>query len=357
MKTEVQATQRNFSLKRLRGEISLSDLIVAVEDLPWENEDQLRQVLQSLGYTLGKFAKAQDQKPTESAKGAYDHTYYDRKIRRRADQPHLPDTAPPAPELPIELSDQAISLDATLEPRESDEGQQIHPDWLGRGNLAGDFPPLFEDSNVPLPLPMARKSLFANNTSRSILVASLITQRIGNKVDIRRVINSIVWGEILQTLPKLTLATMEQGCQLLLDYSDSMAPYWDDLNALRKQIQNVAGIEYSRVYEFDSSPLSAKSRLSRKEKLPWEPETNKPVVVATDFGLSPGDQSLLTLLDWPVFLEKCASRCTPLVILTPLAKNNWPGDIGAYPVFIHWHPRTTASMVRQVIGNGHKVSA
>ncbi len=354
MKTKVQAIQRNFALKRQRGEISLSDLIAAVENLPWENEDQLRQILQSLGYTLGKLAKAQDQKPAESAKGAYDHNYYDRRVRRKADQLPLPDTAPPAPDLPIDISDRAISLDAILEPRQTDEGQHVHPDWLSREIVVDDFPPLFEDNNVPLPIP--RKSLFSENTSRGILGASLITQRSGSEVDIRRIINSIVRGEILHSLPTITISTMEKGCQLLFDYSASMAPYWDDLNTLGKQIQNVAGSEYLRIYEFDRSPLKANRMLSRKNKLGWKPEKDKPVIVATDFGLSTGDQSLLTLLDWPAFIDECASRCAPLIILTPLANNNWPGEIGDYPVFIHWHPRTTASIVRQVIGSGHKVS-
>lgn len=350
----------NQDKQRIRGEISLADLLIATKDLPWKNKQQLRQIAQSLGFTLKKDALGSGKTGPEQTKGVYDHNYYDRKPRPKQKEKaaNLPFTAPPPPELPVELSSNAQVLPSELIPRDNHEPIEIPPDWLADES---QFPPLLS-AEKPAAAALPRENLFPDNSSRGIITATLATQRVGCEPDIPQIITRIVRGDILHKIPYEKSTTLDQGCQLLLDYNETMVPYWEDLNSLGTQLEDVIGSDRVERYEFKNHPLDAKQWISRKKHKGWKPKIAKPVLVASNLGQTghgsdDTDINLSTINhDWQPFIARCQQHHVPLLILTPWQRAAWPVGLGDYPILIHWNPKTSASMVRQLIGNGLEVA-
>ncbi|NOZ53887.1 MAG: hypothetical protein GXP08_12265, partial [Gammaproteobacteria bacterium] len=196
--------------------------------------------------------------------------------------------------------------------------------------------------------------LIPDSTSRGILSAALATQREGDAVDIHGLIDRIVAGHIPSRLPRLPAGTLERGCQLLLHYSDDSVPYWEDMNALVQQVQQVIGVMRTDLYEFTDKPLDARRWSPADNYCPWQPKKGLPIVVATDLGMGGGSSTAQIKNSWRPFIQRCEVAVSPLILLIPWRRKYWPEQqLGPYPYLIHWSPHTTAAMVRRRIGKGH----
>jgi hypothetical protein len=60
--------------------------------------------------------------------------------------------------------------------------------------------------------------------------------------------------------------------------------------------------------------------------------------------------------DWRDFVRRCAAADSPLLILVPWPPRYWPADLGLFPQLVHWHPATTATMLRRQRGLAHRVA-
>lgn len=328
-----------------RGEISLGDLLTVVKDLPWKNEEQLRKIVRTLGFSWDA-NKAFE--PPGQPKSIYDRSHYaaQSKPLKTPQAPRSTISAPPPPELPVELPPQLLSSELT--PRQDVSPPLPPPDWLTQQTNSL----LSTEEKLTA---VIRQSLFPKNTSRGILSAALAVKRRGGNPDVEKIITTIVRGEILRDLPRTVGTTLEQGCQLLLDYSDNMSPYWDDLNELAIQIEQLLGKARLRVYDFEDHPLKAQNWTSSTELESWQPETSRPIVAASTLGVSRLGHAAVINRDWQKFIRRCEAAACPLLLLIPWQRQYWPVGLGSYPIMIHWNPRTTASMVRQLIGAGHEV--
>lgn len=342
-KSSNQPVWLNLDNERLRGEINLADLLMTIKDLPWESEGQLRQIAQSLGFTWQ--GHLPEPIAIEHSKGVYDRNRHAAQPKPKPNLPELniPFSAPPPPELPIELPPQVLSSTLTTYENCIESGQQ--PDWLYQ--QTNDL--LSEEEELPR---LARKNLFPTHTSRGVLSASLRVQRTSAEPDVPQIIRRMVRGEILRTLPRIRGTTLGQGCQLLLDYSDSMIPYWEDLNELAMQVENVIGTNRLHIYEFEGNPLEAKHREINGER---QGEKARPIVVASNLDVGVHRRNPIINKYWRQFIHQCKQAGSPLLILTPWQRESWPSGLGDYPILIHWNPRTTAGMVQQLVGKGHEV--
>ena len=142
-------------------------------------------------------------------------------------KPKLPAfTEPPAPELPVELPQTILASSLKpLTPQPALENGDL-PDWLTDETDDSDF----LTAECPSVKP-ARASLFPALTQRGILGAALMVRKPGKNINISALIAELVKGRIPQQMPFHSDTTLERGCQLLLDYSDSMTPFWEDLSA------------------------------------------------------------------------------------------------------------------------------
>jgi hypothetical protein len=69
-----------------------------------------------------------------------------------------------------------------------------------------------------------------------VFTAALATLRQGDRLDVDQLVRRVVEGRLPPRLPRLHGGDARRGCQLLLDFSDSMLPWWEDLRELAAQL-------------------------------------------------------------------------------------------------------------------------
>jgi hypothetical protein len=324
-----------------RGEVHLGDLARALADLPWQDQAQARAIAASLGFGLGAGAGGvqRSSRPTE----VYNPTAQPRhRDPARREPPPIP-VPPLPPELPPLPAD---ALPCRLRALDERAPAGPDPDWLGLDDAAPD-PALDPFARIDA-LPCAREPLFPHRTARHILSAALALTRTGDAIDETRLaaalIDALARREPLRALPRRCERTLARGCDLLLDYSAGMVPFWDDLTGLIDQVSAVVGAEQTRVYSFDARPDEALRWLPSGRRLPWTP-ADRPVLAATDLGLQHGTAARPDP-GWDRLGRRCAAAGLPLLILLPSPEHHWPPRLAGRPALIHWSPATSAALVQ-----------
>jgi hypothetical protein len=322
-----------------RGEIHLGDLARALAKLQWRDDEQARAIAACLGFGLQTTPGPRP--PTE----IYDRQRYPRTLRKSVKPPpERPLFVPPTPEPPPLLP--ANSLECSLQPlAERAPGAPDDADWLDEEDA------LFTEYSETR---VAREPICPERTNRHLLSAALATLRTGQEIDVSELIAAVCRREAVRELPRRPEPTLETGCQLLLDYSATMVPFWEDLNGLIGQVADVVGIAATRVFSFDTKPTEAVRRTVRGKRESWKPE-GRPVLAATDLGIQGRSGRVEPDRTWHQLAERCATERIPLVILIPWPEARWPLNIGGSPELVHWSPHTSAAMLRRKIGLGHRL--
>lgn len=327
---------------RNKADIGLSDLLIALADLPWQTEAHKQAIFHALGFAW------QDSKPeaivSSSPRQIFDHNRYQHRSSIKPASNTQPGfSAPPPPETPVELPQHILNSQLKVLDAAPDEV----PDWLNQDNvLLADEKPQVKAERV---------NLFPDLTHRGILSVALRVQKQGKDVDIPRLIKRVTKGQIPKILPTRSAVTLERGCQLLLDYSDSMVPFWDDLSGLADQTQNVLGKERVKIYEFDQDPTSGQCWDNPISAKPWHTDDTRPVLVASDFGINGGRVRWPINAAWCTFIDRCAKKHIPLIVFVPWRAAYWPDIHSNHPILVHWNPHTTATMIKKLVGTGHEI--
>lgn len=325
-----------MATERKRGEIHLGDLVRVLADLPWQGPDQAAAIAACLGFGLRPHRTPTPSEQPHRVAG-------DRTPTQPPDigeQAHpAPKTScfPPRPPRPVPLPEGAVRCELSLGKGRAPPNPDPPP-WLA--DAARDFP-----SREPVRA-LARATLLPERTARHALSATLATERSGADIDLSRLLDAICRRQPLRTLPRRPETTVAAGCQLLLDYSPGMVPFWEDLNALAEQVRDVVGEPANRVYAFDADPGSARHWTAAGDAQAWQPD-GRPVLVATDLGIqgrAPADPHP----GWTAFAADCARAGSPLLLLIPWPEERWPRAFPANTTLIHWGPRTSASRVRRL---------
>lgn len=323
-----------------RGEIHLGDLARALASLHWENDEQARAIAASLGF--GLHAAPKPGPPTE----IYDRQRYRRQATAQSKPPpECPVFVPRDREAPLTLPENALS--SFLQPiAERAPAAPEESEWLN------DPDELYSDEEESA---VSRQPLFLEQTNRHLLSAALASLRVGQEIEIHSLIAAVCRREVVAKVPCRPDSTLEFGCQLLLDYSATMVPFWEDLNGLIGQVADVVGTGSTRVFSFDTRPTDAFTWTADGRREPWQPE-GRPVLAATDFGVQGGSARAEPDPAWQELTGRCSGDGIPLVILIPWPEEYWPRDIGGSPELVHWSPGTTAGMIRRKIGAGHRLN-
>lgn len=329
-----------------RGEIQLGELIRAFGTLSPQNAEHAQAIAGCLGFGLAA-ADIDTAKPTPAI---YDRSRLsaqasaDRISSPQRKLPPVPSTRPEPVTLPERILSSTLRPLAAAPPADSDD----EPDWL-----AANYPRLDRPPGVSPP----RQTLFPERSARGIFTAALATQRLGSELDVDRLIRQVVQGRVPAQPPRLPSSTLVRGCQLLLDFSDSMLPWWEDLRQLATQLTAVLGEDRLATFDFASSPGQVSRWLAGKdEEQPWRPEPGRPLLLATDFGIQGRPAGKRVDASWPSFIDRCAAAGCPLIVLIPWSPEYWPTGLGPYPALVHWHPNTSAAMLRRQIGAGHELA-
>ncbi len=322
-----------------RGEIHLGDLARALKTLKWQDDKEAKTIAACLGFGLHD-TPSTPRPPSE----IYDRLRYLAQEPRASTPPPRRIFVPPAPEPPPALPAnplpsrlQALTERAPAAPSDNT--------WLDEEDAMYSRQ---EQTAV------ARRSLLPERTHRHVISAALATLRTGQDIDISKLLRAVCRREVIAELPRRPEATLERGCQLLLDYSTTMTPFWEDLNDLIAQVQDVVGPANTQIYSFDTAPTEAVRWLENGEREKWRPD-GRPLLIASDHGIQGKTGRAELHPDWSGFVASCAQAGAPLVVLIPWPESRWPRDIGGYPHLVHWSPHTSATMVKGKIGLGHPV--
>ncbi|MEF8703682.1 MAG: hypothetical protein V5B32_10590 [Candidatus Accumulibacter sp. UW26] len=321
-----------------RGEIHLGELIRALDSLPWENHAQAQAIAGCLGFGIPTADPGSSDRPTR--------TVHDRSApstRSPADTPGIkppPGFATPRPGASqVELPARVLAAQLHPLPTAPMLDPAGAPEWI-----TGDYQRLDPTPGIA----PRRQALFPDRTVRGVFTAALSTLRAGNVIDVDALLGHLIQGRIPTEIPRLPSPTLGRGCQLLLDFSDSMLPWWEDLRQLAQQVSAILGNERVSVFDFDATPATAVQWQAGKEnETPWQPQSGRPILVATDLRIRGRPADHRAGAKWQDFGKICTEQHCPLLILVPWSREYWPTDLGPNAELLHWHPQTSAAMLRQ----------
>ncbi|MCP4467936.1 MAG: hypothetical protein GY813_14460 [Halieaceae bacterium] len=322
---------------RPRGDIGLGDLARALVELDLGTARHLHLAAYSLGFE--GLAHPESGKPRVAA----DAPMRKPSRHKKESAPRRRFSAPAESETTARPVGDVVA--STLDPLPPLAAEPA-PDWLQ---------PVVPESKQKNKV--VRKRLLPRNRAAGVLKAALAVRRSGRRLDVPRLIDRVISGKPLLELPYLPAGSLERGVDLLCDYSESMQPFYADLENLGNSLQKIMGGERCRVFEYDIDPMTAIAWTARDEPVAWAPVPGRPVLLATDFGRgSPqGLRRRLQAKTWRSFLTYIERNQVPLLAWSPLPPATLPRWLGHETKIIHWDPRTRAGAVSRLIGIGHEI--
>jgi hypothetical protein len=200
--------------------------------------------------------------------------------------------------------------------------------------------------------------LIPRRRARAVLTAAVATRAFDGAPDVPELVAKISRLEALGDIPRLPAATVRRGVQLLLDRSESMTPYLDDLADLEAAVVAAVGQSRVAIRRFRGPPLGNAARPSRRRQAGAALKRGIPVLLATDFGLGgPLDTPYRAeLRDWRQLADAAKRLGIPIVALVPYHPDELPGELRNWFPTIHWDPLTTAGDILRVLGKGQEIA-
>ena len=263
---------------------------------------------------------------------------------------------------PIDSSVSALPLDSLSTEPENDFGDSIpialqytssqKDEWIK------DVEPLAAPTANEKYVPPQLEPLFLPQWTRAILSAALVTNADDGLPDIERITETIARGEVIRKLPTHSSPTVRRGVQLLVDKSLAMMPFARDQAWLQKELKQVVGKDRVEVRLFVGSPLRRFGQRSRLLQDYVPPLPGTPVVLITDLGIC---QPMLSddwadLEEWRLFSSIVRHANCPLIALVPYGPSRWPNALVPYMTIVQWDRKTTAPIIRSIVGGGLKVA-
>jgi hypothetical protein len=323
-------------------EIGLGDLMKALEQIQPGAQAERERIAKCLGFQAGYFSNSMpDYRPTQGAgHSAQKNRLPTQPLPAPANKPVMP----PKPEPAVELPKKILPFKLEILPNSLEAGMapSLPPEVEQRDSLQLGHP------NSP---PVARLLLFSERKARGLLGAAVMQPAPGYDLDSKRLVRAFIQSQPVRKLPMLPRYSTRHGCQLLLDFSDALAPWWDDMRNLMRQFQSLLGEAVCPVYEFTRNPQEAVRWTETAGEQVWQAIPGKPVVVATDFGLTriPLCEPRPGLSVWLEFAQHCRRQQVPLIALTPIERVRCPKELGRLMSLIHWNPATRAADVKRLI--------
>ncbi len=332
-----------------RSEIGLGDLMKALEQIQPGVQAERDRIAKCLGFQAGYFSSSMpDYRPTQ---GAWHSARQNcsipqpKPLQPIVNKPMMPLAPEPAVELPKEIL--LINIEKMPNTLEIGTAPRLPPDIEQQDSLKPE---------VPTSPPVPRILLFSERKSRGLLGAAVMQPAPGYDLDAKCLVRAFIQSQPVRKLPMLPRYSTRHGCQLLLDFSDALIPWWDDMRNLMRQFQSLLGEAACPVYEFTRKPQEAVRWTETAGEQVWQTIPGKPVVVATDFGLThiPLGEPRPGLSVWLEFAHLCRRRQIPLIALTPIERVRCPKELGRMMSIIHWNPATRAADVKRLVSRGQR---
>lgn len=327
-----------------RGDIHLGDLATALSQLSGTTFAEQDIIAHCLGFQLQVTDRVAEPK-YQAVKAAWNRPL----LKYQKPSPGKPPSYTPSLTMPPGVDTITTSVDDVLE---ADLQIETVTNYKLNSTVESQIlnSTVLTERTIPA---LPRQTLFPKKTARGAVSAAVTRQVPGQDLDVAKLILSLVQQKPLKKLPVLPQLTVRNGCQLLLDFNDALMPWWEDMQTLILQFQQVLGETLCPVYEFSQNPLLA-TRWTETAEIPWQPVANKPVIIATDLGViqAPiGQRIRPSKAEWLEFINRCKKKKTPVTILFPLHPQRCPYDLDKLTTLIHWHPATSSAMIKRLIAH------
>jgi hypothetical protein len=319
----------------------LADLVAAFAGLEPQTNELKRSIAGLLGFAFGpgelrdsgKLLPDTDIASTLSVSGALS-TAEDIENPDDSEDDALSSFAPG-------LVDRRLTLAQLAEASATDEGASTTK-----------LPPL-EPTDVERHLrPLRQVPLLHEQWFAGVMFTLLATAEPSAEVDVRTIEQQVVRGRPLVELPLRRRLALQRGVQVLLDYSESMQPFWRDETCLLEQLRCWLGPSRVHAWSFDFD-----ARRPVEFSFQWHPprptvlRPGTPLLLVSNVGQGRDDGSDALLESETVLDVVNAARrlgC-PLVALVPLPEPWWPSRLRSLvDHIVEWDRATSPQIARRL---------
>lgn len=184
--------------------------------------------------------------------------------------------------------------------------------------------------------------LFPTNSARNLFSALVATAAQDGPIDEGRLVELSAKCRPAARLPRRTAWTLRRGAQVLVDRSEAMVPFRNDIEDALSALGLLLGDSVS-VLRFEETPLRV-FRYARNQARDYRPPpAGTPVLAITDLGLRrPRDAWA-----WIDFAARVRRAGCPLAALVPYPPSRFPLPLASRMVAVSWDPSMTAGAVRR----------
>ena len=343
-----------------RPEVSLADLMLAIERLGARRQDEQRRIAALFGLT--RFPAAEDDDRPARTPAVVESVAGPPAQRREMQRPTTPKRSRV---LGLsEVGDQPLArsrpnrIEQLAEAGRSTPPRRLRP----LAELVGESEGVTLDKSTQSAALAIEPSLFTSHWRRALLSTALSIPTRDGPIDADAVVRRVAAGLALTELPRLLLPTMRHGVQLLIDSRAGMRPYAADQERMRRHVAQVAGRDGLRVAWFSGCPARGIEPEERRaadivDDLDWEPEAYQPplrqapVLLLSDLGIGAVGRcpDRADEQEWLQFACRVRDNGNRLLAFVPFPPRRWPPRLRRLMTLIEWDRATSVGDIRRVL--------
>jgi hypothetical protein len=223
----------------------------------------------------------------------------------------------------------------TFEPRENKRQRPL------------DAPALAEDPPV--------EPLLVPRWTRGILTGALAVETNDGPLDVDRFVEALARLEVPARLPLRSRRSIDLGAQVLVDLSEDMLPFREDIRGILRRLRRIVGGDALTVLRFAGRPMTQIGPGRRATWGPYEPpRLAQPVLVISNFGspmasaddIDPAESAW----EWKSLVAELDRQHCPVVALVPGATDRVPAFLRRHMAVVEWDRTTTAASALRAVG-------
>jgi hypothetical protein len=206
--------------------------------------------------------------------------------------------------------------------------------------------------------------LIPARTSRGIVKTMLATPQTDGTVDVAALIEALARSKPLARWPRRYVAGLAVGAAVVVDNGPQVAPFRPDIAAVLRSLHQIVGGSRLALHICAGWPPDIANHVRAAARDPdeatvldepaWAPPPRVPVLIISDFGLSPVSDGTLraNVDDWCRFAADLRQYGNECIGLLPFPESDWPARLVRSLTLMHWTTDMTARGVRRAREHG-----
>jgi hypothetical protein len=188
--------------------------------------------------------------------------------------------------------------------------------------------------------------LLAPSSVEVILRTAVARSVDGGPIDTDMLVRTIARQKVVRIVPRLPVATLRFGAQVMVDLGRGMEPFAGDRRIVLRQLRRIISPDNLVVQYFSHAPLrGVSSRLNGRPTEYRPPDPGTRILLLSDLGLGggPDDYRQGRREEWEEFADVAARNDCWVTALVPFPPGRWPAWLVRLFPLISWDRRTTAA--------------